>query len=208
MSLSRRTLLLAPAALMPLAAHAQGNTPGTAPAGSDPRLGERSAGQASAPVTVIEYFSLTCSHCAHFHQATWPRVKKELVETGKMRMVWRDFPLDQLALAAAQVARSLPAERYEGFIGALLSTQERWAFNRGADPVAEIARIAALAGMNRAQVDAAIADEGLRRSILEGRLKGEQEHRVNSTPSFVFGRQTVPGAIEFDRFAQLVSEAS
>ncbi|PHK93584.1 disulfide bond formation protein DsbA [Pseudoroseomonas rhizosphaerae] len=201
MSLTRRTLMLAPAALAPLAAAAQ---EARAPIG----LGERAAGPESAPVTVIEYFSLTCSHCATFHRDTWPQVKKELVEAGKMRMVWRDFPLDQLALAAAQVARALPAERYEGFIGALLASQDRWAFARGADNVAEIARIAALAGLSRAQVDAAIADEGLRRAILEGRLKAEQEHKVASTPTFVFGTRTVPGSMPFDRFAQLVGEAS
>lgn len=196
MSLSRRTLLMMPAVLIPAAALAQG-------AGGDARLAERAAGKADAPVTVIEYFSLTCSHCAAFHRDTWPRVKQELVASGKVRMVWRDFPLDQLALAAAQVARALPPERYEGFIGALLSTQDRWAFARGVDNMAEIAKVAALAGMNREQVDAAINDEGLRRAVLEGRLKGEQEHKVSSTPSFVFGSQTVPGAISYDRFAEL-----
>ncbi|MDQ1078248.1 thioredoxin domain-containing protein [Pseudoroseomonas cervicalis] len=196
MSLSRRTLLMAPAVLapalvLPSLARAQD---------TDPRLGERSAGQEDAKV-VVEYFSLTCSHCAAFHKETWPRVKQELVATGKLRMVWRDFPLDQLALAAAQVARALPAERYEGFIGALLGSQDRWAFNRNGDPVAEIAKVAALAGMSRAQVDAAIADEGLRRGILESRLRGQQQHNVNSTPTFVFGNRAVPGALPFDRFA-------
>lgn len=199
MSLSRRTLMLAPAALLPVAAAAQE---------ADPRLGERSAGPAAAPVTVLEFFSLTCTHCAAFHRETWPRVKQDLVQKGKMRMVWRDFPLDQLALAAAQVARALPPERYEGFIGALLSSQERWAFTRGADNIGEIAKIAALAGMNRQQVDAAVNDQGLRRAILEERLKAEQEYKVNSTPTFVFGGKAVPGELSYDRFAQLVQEAS
>ncbi|KAA2213246.1 DsbA family protein [Teichococcus oryzae] len=203
MPLSRRILMLAPAALLPWSA----NRPAAAQ-GGDPRLTERSAGKRDAPVTVIEYFSLTCSHCAAFHRDTWPRVKKELVDAGKMRMVWRDFPLDQLALAAAQVARTLPPAAYEGFIGALLSTQDRWAFNRGADPVAEIARVAALAGLSRPQVDAAIGDEALRKALLESRLKGEQEHKVSSTPTFVFGSKTVPGALSFDRFAELVGEAA
>lgn len=209
MSLSRRSLLLAPAVAAPLVlsrgALAQTGQPA---AGADPRMGERSSGPATAPVTVIEYFSLTCSHCAAFHKEVWPQVKQELVSAGKMRIVWRDFPLDQLALAAAQVARALPAERYEGFIAALLGSQDRWAFARGADNIAEIAKIAALAGLGRAEVDAAIADQGLRRAILEGRLKAEQEHRVNSTPTFVFGSKVVPGGMAYDRFAQLVAEAA
>jgi len=199
MPLSRRTLMLAPAVLLPVAAIAQE---------TDPRLGERSAGPADAPVTVLEFFSLTCTHCAAFHRETWPRVKQELVQKGKMRMVWRDFPLDQLALAAAQVARALPPERYEGFIGALLASQERWAFARGIDNIGEIAKIAALAGMSREQVEAAVNDQTLRRAILEGRLKAEQEYKVNSTPTFVFGSKAVPGELSFDRFAQLVQEAS
>ena len=95
-----------------------------APAADNPRLSERSMGQASAPMVVQEFFSLTCSHCGAFHREAWPQVKAELVQTGKVRMVWRDFPLDQIALRAAVVARYFPAEAYEPFISALLHT--RW----------------------------------------------------------------------------------
>lgn len=204
MTLSRRTLLLAPAALSPLAL-----APLPAMAQStDARLTDRSTGQENAKVTVLEYFSLTCPHCAAFHREVWPQVKEKLVANGTVRMVWRDFPLDQLALAAAQVARALPAERYEGFIGALLSSQDRWAFARNVDNVAEIAKIAALAGMTRAQVDAAIGDQTLARGILEMRAKGQQEFNVNSTPTFVFGRRPQPGAVTFERFSQLVNDAA
>ena len=98
----RRTLLAAAGAMTAVPALAQT---------TDPRLGERSMGRADAPVTVVEFFSLTCSHCGAFHRDTWPRVKAELVEKGRIRMVWRDFPLDQIALRAAAVARAFPAER-------------------------------------------------------------------------------------------------
>ncbi|MFC3124132.1 DsbA family protein [Pseudoroseomonas globiformis] len=202
MPLSRRILMMAPAVLLPFGAKREALAQD-----ADPRLAERGAGKPDAKVTVIEYFSLTCSHCAAFHRDTWPQVKKELVETGRIRMVWRDFPLDQLALAGAQVARAMPPAAYEAFTGALLSTQERWAFNRNADSIAEIAKVAAMAGMSRAQVDAAIADEGLRRAVLETRLKGEQEHRVNSTPTFVFNGKPAPGSLNYDRFAELAGEA-
>jgi protein-disulfide isomerase len=200
-------LLLAPAALAPLALAPLLPFSSAQAQEADPRLGLRSAGRADAPATVIEYFSMTCSHCAAFHKETWPQVKANLVETGKLRMVWRDFPLDQLALAAAQVARALPPERYEGFVTALLGSQDRWAFARGADNVAEIAKIAALAGMNRAQVDAAIGDEALRKGILEGRLRADAEYKISSTPTFVFGTKPVPGSMTYDRFAQLAAEA-
>ncbi|SHI60492.1 Thioredoxin [Roseomonas rosea] len=199
MSIARRHLFLATPmlALAPGLALAQGSN------AADPRLGERSAGRADAPVTVIEYFSLTCSHCAAFHNQTWPQVKSRLVEAGKLRLVWRDFPLDQLALAAAVVARSLPAERYEGFVSALFTSQDRWAFARGADNIGEIAKVAALAGMSRAQVDAALADQALQRGILEMRMKGQQEHQVSSTPTFVFNGRPSPGSLTYERFAEL-----
>ncbi len=201
-----RRIVLAALAASPLAgpALAQGIAP------NDPRLAERGTGRPDAPVRVVEFFSLTCSHCATFHRDTFPQVKRQLVETGTVRLVWRDFPLDQMALTAAMVARSLPPERYEGFIGALLASQNRWAFNR-TDPIEELAKIAALAGMPRAQFDAARQDQALARAILEERLKAEQEFRIQATPSFVFqhgGKSRLQsGAISFDRFQQLVAEA-
>jgi len=179
-----------------------------APSGTDPRMAERSLGRAEAPATVIQYFSLTCSHCAAFHRDTFPRIKSELIDTGRMRMVFRDFPLDQLALAAAAVARAMPPERYEAFVATLLGSQDRWAFNRQADPAVEIAKLAAFAGMDQAAVTAALTDRDLQRGILDGRLRAEQEFHVNSTPTFIFGSRVVPGAIPFDRFAELVRETT
>jgi protein-disulfide isomerase len=134
-------------------------------------------------------------------------VKRDLVDAGRVRMVWRDFPLDGVGLMAAQVARSLPADRYEGFISTLFQTQDRWAFARNADPRVELARLAALAGMSREAFDAAANDQALGRGILEQRLRGQQEHNVNSTPTFVFGTRVVPGNMPFDRFASLVADA-
>jgi protein-disulfide isomerase len=171
-------------------------------------LDERSLGRADAPVTAIEYFSLTCSHCGAFHRDTWPRVKRELVETGRVRMVFRDFPLDQISLRAHAVARSFPPERYEPFISALFATQDRWAYARGVDHKAEIGKIAALAGMSTEAFNAAWADDALARAILEARQKGEAEHQVSATPTFIIGTQKLPGAISFERFEAAVREAT
>lgn len=199
MPLSRRLLLAMPALA---AAPALAQT-------ADPRMAERGIGRPDAPVTVTEFFSLTCTHCAAFHRTTFPEVKRDLIETGALRLVWVDFPLDQVALAAACVARSLPAERYEGFIGALLSNQDRWAFTRG-DPREELAKMAALAGMSRGKYDEVLADDGLKRAILAQRQTAEQQFNISATPSFSFrGRKTVnqSGDMSFDRFKQLVEEA-
>lgn len=194
---SRRRLLAGAGllTLAPLPLLAQGTTPS-----------ERSAGPATAPVTVIEYFSLTCGHCAAFHRDTWPRVKTELVQAGKIRMVWRDFPLDNLAAVGAMVARALPPERYEPFIGTLLTQQDQWAFSR--DPRAGLARLARLAGMSTEQFDATVRDQSLLDEIVAIRERGEAEHKVESTPTFVFNNTVVPGNIPFDRFASEVAAAS
>ena len=195
----------ASSATAPAAPAAPASPAAPAPGPSDPRLGERSTGRPTAPVVVTEFFSLTCSHCATFHNETWPQVKAQLVETGRVRMVWRDFPLDQLGLAAAAVGRALPADRYEGYIGALFATQNRWAFARGIDNKEEVFRIAALAGMARDAFDEAWTSETLQRGILELRLRAEREFNVQSTPTFAFGTRIVAGAIPFDRFAQEVA---
>ena len=173
---------------------------------ADPRLGPRTSGRADAPVTVIEFFSLTCSHCAAFHNGVWPRVKAELVNAGRIQMVWRDFPLDGIALAAACIARALPEERYEAFISTLFQTQDRWAFAQGRQ-MDELARLAALAGMDRAGFDAVVADEPLRRGVLEQRQAAEREFRIQATPSFAFNGRMQSGNVPFEQFARLVQDA-
>ena len=201
MRLPRRTLLTAAASLAGPAL-AQSPAPAQSVVPLDQAMAERSVGRPDAPTQVIEYFSLTCSHCATFHRDTFPRVKRELIDSGAVRLIWRDFPLDQLALLAAMVARALPAERYEGFIGTLLSNQDRWAFTRE-DAVGALGRMAALAGMSAEQYAAVQKDDALRRAVVEERLTAERDFKIEATPSFVFGRQVVPGEIPFERFQQL-----
>ena len=128
MAISRRLFFAVGAASVGVFAQAWAQDPAaTLP---DPALlmGERSLGDPKAPVTVAEFFSLTCTHCAAFAREVMPDIKAKLVDTGKLRFVYHDYPLDQIALIAAMVARALPAERYEPFVSALLASQDRWAF--------------------------------------------------------------------------------
>jgi protein-disulfide isomerase len=185
----------------------------TAPPTGEGKMAERAIGRADAPVEVREFFSLTCSHCASFHRDTMPRVKTELVETGKVRFIFHDFPLDQIALTAAAVARHLPPASYEPFVGALLASQERWAFARGVNTTEELAKIAALAGMSRAAFNAAVADEALKAEILKARDESARMWGIDSTPSFVVNgpamkNQKMAGARPFSDFARLVQQAA
>jgi len=200
MRLTRRSLVSL-AAVAPFAGAAPGR------AAEDPRMGERSLGRPDAKLAVGEFFSLTCTHCAAFARETLPKVKIELIDSGKIRLVFRDFPLDQLGLTAAMVARSVAPERYEPFIMALFASQDRWAFARNINNFEEIWKLAALAGMNRATFDATVADDGLKTAILAAQDAAVKRWNINSTPSFVIKGEVYAGALSFERFNQVVTAA-
>jgi protein-disulfide isomerase len=183
-----------------------------APSG-DQRMTERAIGKPDAPVAAIEFFSLTCPHCAAFARDTLPQVHSQLVDTGKLRLVFGDFPLDQVALTAAMVARSLPPERYEPFCAALLASQDRWAFARGVNSTDELAKMAALAGLSREAFNTAIADTELRNWILKQQDQASKIYQVDSTPTFIFNgpaqkNHREAGARPYDDFARLVAAAA
>ena len=180
--------------------------PGLARA-EDATRAERAIGNADAKTTVIECFSLTCTHCAAFAHETMPQVKKELIDTGKIRYVFHDFPLDRVALTASMVARYLPVDRYAPFVDALLSTQDRWAFNRAANPNDELWKMAALAGMSRTTFDKAIADEDLKAWIVKEQQADQDRWKVSSTPTFIVNGTMYAGGMGFDAFRKLSPEA-
>jgi protein-disulfide isomerase len=203
MKITRRTLLLAAPGLA--------LAPSLARADADPRMAPRFVGSADAPVTVTEWFSLTCPHCARFARDTLPQIHKDLIEPGKLRYGYGDFPLDQVALTGAMIARTLPPERYEPFILALLASQDRWAFARGINNTDEIFKMAALAGMSRATFDTTIVDTTLRDAILAAQDNAQKSLHVDSTPTFIFDGPTqksrnASGEMSFDAFAQVVKE--
>ncbi len=176
----------------------------TPPSADGPTMTERAIGSKDAKVTVIEFFSLTCGHCATFARTVLPDVKTKLVDTGKLRLIYWDYPLDQLAMMAAMVARHLPAERYEPFVLALLSTQDRWAFNRAANPLEELWKMAALAGMSRTSFDTAIADTALRDWMLARTRSAQEKWKIDATPSFVVNDQKFPSGMTLESFEKLV----
>lgn len=167
---------------------------------------ERSVGNPAAKTTAHEYFSLTCSHCAAFSRETMPQIKAQLIDTGKLRYVYHDFPLDQVALTASMVARHLPVERYEPFVNALFNTQDRWAFARGINSTDELWKMAALAGMSRATFETAIGDTGLRSWILQEQQNDQTRWKIDSTPSFVINGQMYTGGMDYESFRKLIPD--
>ncbi|MCI1437883.1 MAG: DsbA family protein, partial [Acetobacter indonesiensis] len=159
MAFSRRSLLVtAGTALISSAAGGLAHAQST---GTDPRMTPRELGNPNAKIVVEEWFSLTCIHCAHFAENTFPLVKKNLIDTGKIRYVFHDFPTDQLATVAAMVARTLPPERYEAFAVSLLSSLDRWAYNQSAPPLESLKKMAAFAGMPGDSFDNTVAYQQL-----------------------------------------------
>lgn len=201
MLITRRHILpvVTAAAMLPFA--------GSPTRAEDETRAERVIGDPKAKTTVIEFFSLTCSHCAAFAAGPMPQIRNELIDTGKVRWSFHDYPLDQVALLAAQVARYLPVERYEPYVNALLATQDRWAFARGANHSEEIWKTAGLAGLSRAGFEKAVADEGLKKWILAQQQADQDKWKIDSTPSFVINGTKYAGEMNFDAFRKLIPDA-
>ncbi len=203
MPLSRR-LVLASAASLPFAFARRAFAEDSAPA---VKLTPRTMGNSNAKVHVEEYFSLTCTHCAAFQRETFPQVKKDLIDTGKVFYEWHDFPLDQVALTAAVVARALPPDRYEPFINVLLTTQDKWAFARDVNSTEELSKLAALAGMPRSTFDKAVNDEAMKKAIIASQDQAQKDHDVNSTPTFLINGKPLVGAVDYATFLKAVNAA-
>jgi protein-disulfide isomerase len=163
---------------------------------------EQALGDTNAPVTMIEYASLTCPHCAHFHNEVLPDLKERYIETGKVRLVYRDFPLDERALMAATLAHCAGPERYFGFLDVLFQTQNGWA--RADDPVAALKKLGKLGGMSDEQMDQCLADQQLADGILQTRLDGQNQHDVRSTPTLVINDEVYAGSRSIEELSAVI----
>jgi len=175
---------------------------GAAFAETDPRMDDRSAGSPDAKVVVQEWFSFTCPHCARFAADVFPIIQAQLIDTGKIRFVFKEYPRDQVDLMAAMVARSLPPARYEPFVMSLLSTQMRWAFDRTVDPKEELAKQAALAGMPRDTFDKVTTDTALKAEILADQADAEKKYDIEATPTFVSNGKSHSGEMTYEEFTK------
>jgi len=149
-------------------------------------------GNPKAKVVVIEYASLTCPHCAHFAEADYPQLKKEYIDTGKIKYVFRDFPLDGLGMGAALLARCAPNDRGMTMVDMMFKNQKEWMSSE--KPLEVLRGYAQLAGMDSAAVDACLKNEGILKEINDVREKAMTLYKVKSTPTFFVGEDMVEGA--------------
>ena len=153
--------------------------------------GDHVMGDAKAPITLIEYASFTCPHCAHFHTQILPEIKKKWIDTGKVKLIYRDFPLDQVAAKAAQIAECTPNDRYFGVIDLIFRGQPTWATS--SDPIAELAKPLRIAGMGENEIKACLANEAKANEVVAD-FKGGETLGVNSTPTLFIDGQLYKGA--------------
>lgn len=171
----------------------------------DQALAERTIGDPDAPVTMVEYSSFTCPHCADFHLDTLPQIKETFIDTGKVRLVFRDFPLDRFALSASVLARCANPERYFAFVDVLFREQQTWIDPNA--PVEALRRIARRAGIGEERFKACLESQPLQDGILQLRLQANKQHNIDVTPSFIFndGAEKLSGAHPFDNFARVIN---
>ncbi len=164
---------------------------------------ETALGSEDAPVTIIEFASLTCPHCAHFHEATFPGLKEKYIDTGKVRFIFRDFPLDQAALYASIVARCAGPERFFGFLEILFSRQPVWVNN---EYRVNLARIAKLGGIGAEAFEACMKNKELGDFILQGRQDALKEYEISATPTFIINGKSYSGSLPLEQFDQILGD--
>ena len=164
-------------------------------------LGEMALGDEKAPVTIIEYASMTCPHCAQFHATTFQEIKKRYVDTGKVRFIFREFPLDQLALAAFLLARCAGPDKYFPMIDTLFQMQKEWVIQK---PLGPLLAIAKQAGMSEEAFNECLQNKKLIDGIEEVRQTG-MKLNVQSTPSFFVNGKPLRGAGTIEEFEKAIA---
>jgi protein-disulfide isomerase len=160
-----------------------------------PAFGEMTLGPDTAKVTVIEYASATCPHCAEFHNGAFEGLKKEYIDTGKIKFVFREFPHQDAALAAFMLARCAPKEKYFPLIDVFFETQPEWT----KDPLAGLNRIAQQAGFTKESFEACMKNETVAKDILAVRSKAEG-FGVTGVPTFFVNGERFEGEATIEAF--------
>jgi protein-disulfide isomerase len=160
-------------------------------------------GKDDAPITMIEYSSLSCPHCARFATDVMPRIKTDFVDTGKVKFIPRDFPLNKPAIQAALFAHCLSPMRFYSISEMLFKTQDQWLQQDSTEPLAQIA---ATAGMDRATFDACLADKDAEAKIVATRKAGEDAFGINATPTFIVNGIKLEGEQTYDDLKALFAK--
>jgi protein-disulfide isomerase len=164
-------------------------------------LGDVALGSDKAPVTIIEYASMTCPHCAHFAMNTFPELKEKYIDTGKVRYILREFPFDPIAAGAFMLARCAGNDKYYAVVDLLFRTQETWAVEH---PIQPLTATLKQAGFTEDSIKQCLANQKVLDGIEWVRNRATEKFKVDSTPTFFINGQVVKGAISFDDMKKII----
>ena len=159
-------------------------------------LKEKKIGTEEANIEIIEFASLTCGHCAKFHNEVFPKIKKEFIDTGKVSFIYQDFPLDKFALKASVIARCSGEKKFFSFLKVLYSKQKDW--TRTDDPFRSLLKIAKLGGLKNDEIKVCVGNKSIEDGILKQRLNASKKFDINATPTLYINGEKYDGDLTFE----------
>ena len=162
---------------------------------------DRILGNLEAPITLIEYASLSCPHCAAFHKSTLPKIKSEYIDTGKVKLVFRDFPLNLPALQGSMITRCIGEDVYYKYLDALFSLQSSWVRSKNSEEY--LFAIIENGGMTRDEFDLCLANKEIENQILTNQIKAQREFKISTTPSFIINGKLIEGNKPIETFKKI-----
>ena len=163
-------------------------------------------GNNNAPITIIEYASMSCSHCGNFHNNTLPDLKKEYIDTGKVKYVFRDFPYNYPALLGSMVMRCIPSEVRYDYMNALYKLQNMWVVSENSITRQELYKIMQTGGMTKENFDTCLSNVDLENKILQEVIAAQSEFNIQSTPSFLINGDLLEGDKSIKVFRQILDK--
>ena len=169
-------------------------------------LADLAQGSASAPITIVEYASMTCSHCAAFHDTTWPELKSKYIDSGRAKFVLREFPLDPLATAAFMLARCAGADKRNLLIDQLFTQQKTWAFVE--KPIEPLLGIVKTVGFTQVDFETCLRNQDLYEQVSQSRERAAEAFNIDSTPTFFVNGRKLTGELSIVDFDHAVEQAA
>jgi protein-disulfide isomerase len=182
---------------------AQAGDPSAADLAMEGPLGDVWLGPADAKCTIIEYASMTCTHCAAFHRDTWPKLKSTYIDTGKVRFTLREFPLERLAAAGFVLARCGGNDKYFALTDLMFDKQEDWAFSK--KPTEALASLLKQAGFTQKTFDECLKNQQIRAGVEAVRTRAETVLGVNATPTFFINGKRYDGEMSFEAMDKIIA---